>query len=106
MQLLNALWPIDVKPDGKEIETSEAGKTVTAIKMTSQEGEIVPFSANTVLDGTNKKFEKCELLSKSGEPLGQALIHSVKSDVAQTFRDQFRTKGPHNKQNKADLRAG
>ena len=50
--------------------------------------------ANTVLDGTNKKFEKCELLSKAGEPLGQALIHFVKSDGAKTFRDQFRAKGP------------
>ena len=57
--------------------------------------------ANTVLDGTNKKFEKCELLSKAGEPLGQALIHFVKNDAAKTFRDQFRAKGPHNnKQNK------
>ena len=57
--------------------------------------------ANTVLDGTNKKFEKCELLSKAGESLGQALIHFVKSDAAKTFRDQFRAKGPHNnKQNK------
>ena len=57
--------------------------------------------ATNVLDGTGKKFEKCELLSKAGESLGQALIHFVKSDAAKTFRDQFRAKGPHNnKQNK------
>ena len=57
--------------------------------------------ATTILEGTNKKYEKCELLSKSGEPLGQALIHFVKNDAAKTFRDQFRAKGPHNnKQNK------
>ena len=57
--------------------------------------------ANTVLEGTSKRFEKCELLSKAGESLGQALIHFVKSDAAKTFRDQFRAKGPHNnKQNK------
>ena len=52
--------------------------------------------ATNVLDGTGKKFEKCELLSKAGQPLGQALIHFVKSDGAKAFRDQFRAKGPHN----------